>query len=248
MKKRSLSISFLPRISNLWVAGCLFWIFTGLVAQALEDSEEARQPSRGSQPISESLWHSLISKVSEGISDSIVVQEFFVSSHQLNQLQSLCELRELVLDGGRVDDVGLQKIVHSCPRLEHLRLRYSPIGDAGAAMLAQLEDLRILNLPQCRITDKGLRQLKSLQKLEQLRLGGKQLSDPATEVIAQFPALKSLHLIRPELTDQSLRNLSKSPKLSSLYLDECDLGEEAWLELSRHKPGLHVHLNQPHSD
>jgi hypothetical protein len=241
MKKLSATkINLKKIVQNL----ALIAISLGYGGSAVRAQDDTQRPS----PVSDLQWNLLLSQAAEGFSDSIVIKNYAVGSSHLIRLDVVGELRELILDGGVVDDSDLAVIVRNCPKLEHLRLRHSPISDSGAKILAEMKKLRIVNLPQSVLTAQGLKLLKSLENLEQLRLGGPQLDDQATVVIAQFPALRSLHLIRPSLSDQALRNLAKSPRLSSLYIDGCDLSSEAWQEISLKKPGLHIHLDQKHSD
>lgn len=241
MKKTPATKTVLQNVVRISVVTAIFWGCGG-------GGIWAQDGSRTLSPISDRHWSLLVSHVVAGESDSIVLKEFAVRPTHLSSLRIVGELRELVLDGGVVEDTELEVIVQNCPKLEHLRLRHSPITDSGAERLAEMKQLRILNLPHSLLTAKGLKHLKLLENLQQLRLGGRQLDDHAVAVIAQFPELRSLHLIRPSLTDQALQDLAKSPKLASLYLDGCDLRPEAWQEITQKKPTLHIHLDQHHSD
>jgi Leucine-rich repeat (LRR) protein len=173
-----------------------------------------------------------------------------ITSDQLRKLATLSDkLLELQLDAGEVDDTSLESLTQLAA-LEHLRLRDSPITDAGIAKLnpSKLPNLRIINLPQSKLTAAGLVHLASFQKLIQLRLSAATLDDRAAEELATFPALRSLHLIGPKFTDAALDQLAKAPKLSSLYIDDCHLSDAAWERLFKAKPSIHVHIDQHHHD
>ncbi len=173
-----------------------------------------------------------------------------ITSDQLAKLPALNnKLLELQLDAGVVDDASVASLAQ-LSALEHLRLRDSPITDSGIVKLdpAKLPNLRILNLPQSRLTAAGIEHLARFPNLVQLRLSAGQLDDRAAEVLATFPALRSLHVIGPKFTDAALDQLAKAPKLSSLYIDECHLSDAAWERLFKAKPNIHVHIDQQHHD
>ncbi len=154
-----------------------------------------------------------------------------------------------MVDAGIVRDDNVRHLT-KLSGLQHLRLRESPLGDAGLKALAdgELQNLLILNLPQARPTWLGLRELSRLPKLRQLRIAGRQINDQAIEELSHWPALTSLHLIQPGITEKSLETLAGMNELSSLYIDECPLSDAAWSKLFAARPGLHVHIDQAHHD
>jgi len=190
------------------------------------------------------------SQVLRGESIAIRLTQAKITGDQLGQLGSLSDkLLELQLDSGVIDDTSLESLTQ-LTALEHLRLRDSPITDAGIVKLDsnKLPNLRIINLPQSNLSAAGLEHLASFPKLVQLRLSAAQLDDRAAEVLTTFPALRSLHLIGPKFTDAALEQLAKAPKLSSLYIDDCHLSDAAWERLFKAKPNIHVHIDQHHHD
>jgi hypothetical protein len=213
-----------------------------------EPSTNSSAPITRHRQIQDSDWEAVVGRIASGASDSIVLSEFAVESRHLLRLESAPTVRELILDRGLVDDAGLELIARHCRQIEHLRLRHSPIGDLGANSLKKMKTLKILNLPQSRLTSSGLRHLRSLSQLEQIRLGGPHLNDDAVAELAALPSMRSLHLIRPNLTDKSMEYLANAAKLSSLYLDGCEFSTQAWQRLKDAKPDLHVHLDQHHPD
>lgn len=196
-----------------------------------------------------SQWQSQIAAARAGESDSIQVTDERIALGQLADLHQVPDVTELLLEAGAVTDRGIEFIA-PLGKLEHLRMRQSPLTDDGLAQLAagSMENLRILNLPQAVVTAAGIKHLAALPNLVQLRLGGDGLDDRAAEAIAGLPALRSLHLIGPQLTDAGLDHLAKAPRLSSLYVDDCELSDEAWERLFAAKPNLHVHIDQAHHD
>ncbi len=181
---------------------------------------------------------------------SIRVTSQPVTINQLRQLDQLeSPLLELQLDAGFSDDACVDFIA-GLDGLEHLRIRKTALQDADLERLASgsLQSLRILNLPQAKITWRGIRQLAHFPQLMQLRLGGPQLDDRAVGEMAGLPGLRALHLIGPSLTGKALDELATAPKLASLYLDDCPLPDAAWERLFAAKPNLHVHIDQAHHD
>lgn len=200
-------------------------------------------------PVREKTLENQIAAVNQGNSNEVRLEQASLGPEQLALLAGLTQLRTLVLDAGNVrdEDVG---IVATLTGLEHLRLRGSPLTDAGLTQLgrSQLHSLIILNLPQAKPTAIGLRELGRLPRLRQLRMAGRQIDDAAIDVLASWPALTSLHLIQPAITDRSLETIGGMDQLTSFYIDECPLSDAAWEELFRLRPKLHVHIDQSHHD
>ncbi len=199
---------------------------------------------------SEPSFDEALARVRSGEAIAIRMTKAKITAEQLLELSSVSErLLELQLDAGIVDDDSIAAIAN-LEALEHLRLRESPITDAGIAKLdpVHLPELKILNLPQASLTLAGLEHLARFPSLVQLRLSASKFDDRAAEVLASFPSLRSLHLIGPKFTDVALEHLANAPKLSSLYIDDCHLSDAAWQKLFQAKPNLHVHIDQHHHD
>ncbi len=190
-----------------------------------------------------------LQRVREGNTFRIEMATRPITHVQLQQLVGLPALQELILDEGTVDDVGMG-FLRGLPQLRHLRIRNSPLTDAAFDDLGEADfpSLRVLNLPQSRLTSEGLKSLSRLKQLVQLRLGGQSMDDRAADSLSLFPRLQSLHLIGPKWTDEALTGLASAPELATLYLDDCKLSDAAWSKLLATKPALHVHLDQVHRD
>lgn len=213
--------------------------------ETLSDNALASSPTEA-----EPTFETQFEKVLAGEAIGIRLAQAKISAEQLVKLREVAsKLLELQLDAGVIDDTSLGSIA-SLTALEHLRLRGSPITDAGITKLdpAKLPNLRILNLPQASLSAAGLEHLATFPNLVQLRMGGAKCDDGAAEVLARFPALRSLHLIGPKFTDGALERLAKAPKLASLYIDDCHMSDSAWERLFAAKPSLHVHIDQHHHD
>lgn len=228
---------------------CVALILIGVLG-CNEQASKPRESATSSPEQAELSFEAQYSQVLRGESISIRVTRAKITGDQLAQLATLSDkVLELQLDAGVIDDTALNALTQ-LTALEHLRLRDSPITDAGIAKLdpSKLPNLRIINLPQSTLTATGLEHLANFPQLVQLRLSGSRLDDRAAEVLAAFPALRSLHLIGPKFSDTALDQLAKAPKLSSLYIDDCHLSDGAWERLFEAKPSIHVHIDQQHHD
>ena len=156
-------------------------------------------------------------------------------------------LETLLLDAGELTDRAMATIAE-LPSLTHLRLRNSPITDAGFRELAGCESIRILNVPQCQATAEGIAALGSLPSLTHLRLGGDGLEADTAASVASIETLKQIHLIGIPIDDEGLRQIAGLPRLESLYVDDSKVTPEGWEWLFETHPEVHVHVNQRHLD
>ncbi len=225
-------------------------IASGAEGDATEEPSGASDPvgqNSGTRLNDQEYWAALIRLAEEGQTVSVAM-DAPVTATMLEDLQRVPKLVELLIDQGAIDDAGLITICERLPDLEHLRIRLSPIGDEGARQIAKLKQIRMINIPQGKITAAGIQSWSELQSLNHVRLGGKQLNDAAMVELAKIPNLQSLHLIGPSITAEGIAQIAQASKLSSLYLDDCPLGDEVWQKLRKARPDIHVHLDQQHRD
>ena len=183
----------------------------------------------------------------EGDDTTFHVAGFPVNDSMVSRIGELKTLDTLIIDEGVVTDNTID-LVAQLPKLRHLRMRLSPIGDAGLRQLTKCKELWFLNLPQSTCTAEGVASLKSLEKLRQLRLGSKELDNRVTNSVTQIRSLRGLHLIGVPINDEGLKKIAAMPYLESLYLDDSAVTEAGWAWLFREHPHLHVHIDQYHHD
>jgi len=97
---------------------------------------------------------------------------------ELGQLASIPQLRRLTLGGWDMaySDMGLQALA-AMEHLEHLSLCQAPgVSDVGMKIVAQLPNLRSLDLTYTAVTDVGLEHLLDAPKLEEVSYGWAQAS------------------------------------------------------------------------
>lgn len=128
----------------------------------------------------------------------------------------------------------------------------SPIDDAAATIISELDDLRYLSIQSGeRLTDKGMRSLGRLTRLEYLNLGGygglPSVTDAGFECLEAMPELKSVRLNCLDATDESLRYLRDHQALRLVSVPP-KTGDKA-LEYLKNKPELsHLFLRSGITD
>jgi internalin A len=150
----------------------------------------------------------------------------------LENLITLVNLKELALGRGRLSNSGLVAL-RMLPTLTHLDLSGarpappdSPTGRGGGSgmpdetlkAIAELKDLRVLQLGYSSITADGLRSLSSLEKVEKLGLQGcSRVNDAALAELAKWKALKYIDVQEDPVTEKGLADLrSAKPGLKIL--------------------------------
>jgi Leucine-rich repeat (LRR) protein len=96
-------------------------------------------------------------------------------------------------------------------------LRATWVTDSDMPALAKQQDLRRLDLSLTRISDRGLRALKSAPAIEDLNLYfAEQITDEGASVVRNWKHLKRLNLRGTKITDATLEFLAGVPTLESL--------------------------------
>jgi hypothetical protein len=175
------------------------------------------------------------------------VTEFAVSDEMMHYLNGQDHLETVIFDQGAVTDAAIPTLA-ALPKLQHLRLRESPITDEGMRQLVQCKTLLQLNLPHANCTVAGVEALEALPKLRMLRIGSPELGNEVTRAIANIQSLRAIHLIGIPVTNDGLRALASLPQLESLYLDDSAVTVAGWEWLFKTHPEIHVHVDQEHHD
>jgi hypothetical protein len=104
-------------------------------------------------------------------------------------------------------------------------LRSSWITDSDMPLLARMPDLKRLDLSLTRISDRGLRALKTAPAIEELNLYfAEQISDESMAIVKAWKHLKRLNLRGTRITDSTLEFLS-----GVLTLEALDIG---WAQIT----------------
>jgi Leucine-rich repeat (LRR) protein len=100
---------------------------------------------------------------------------------------------------------------------ETVDLRGAWVTDSDMPRYAAMPDLRRLDLSLTRLSDRGLRALKSAPAIEDLNLYfAEQITDEGASVVRNWKHLKSLNLRGTKITDNTLELLAGVPTLESL--------------------------------
>ncbi|MGB7346874.1 MAG: hypothetical protein WBD20_21810 [Pirellulaceae bacterium] len=173
--------------------------------------------------------------------------DFKIDDQQLDVLQETPSVKTLICDAGELTDAAI-RFIGVLPKLQHLRLRLSPISDVGMQELAKCKTLWFLNLPHSDCTADGIAALAELPELRSIRIGSDRLEADAADAIALLKTVSSVHLIGVPINDEGLKRIASLPELESLYLDDSKVTEDGWQWLFDQHPTLHVHVNQQHHD
>ena len=104
--------------------------------------------------------------------------------------------------------------------------------DDHLAELARLGDLKVLRFHSSKITDEGVRWLRSCDQLESLEIQWASITDAAMAEIGNLKKLKELRLMNTRVGDAGLGHLVSMPRLSTLMIGNfAPLEAEALSEL-----------------
>jgi hypothetical protein len=161
----------------------------------------------------------------------------------LKVLLKLPKLRDLRLSykiEDQLTDQGLRNIAQ-LKELKSLELRSCYITDNGLSALSGMTKLENLDLGNCnQITDDGFQKLKGLTKLQTLDLGGTSITDQSIKQLAQMKDLQSLSLPYMNLTDASVKSLATLSKLKFLQLSESGISAAGLAKLKSALPGCQI--------
>lgn len=108
---------------------------------------------------------------------------------------------------------------------ERVDLRASWVTDSDMPRFARMTDLKSLDLSLTRVTDRGLRALKTAPNIEELNLYfAERITDEGAAAVKGWKHLKKLNLRGTKITDSTLEMLESVPTLESL-----DIG---WAEVT----------------
>ena len=143
----------------------------------------------------------------------------------LDHLITLVNLKELSLGRGRLSNAGLV-MLRMLPQLTYLDLSGvrptppdNPQGRGAAAgvpeetlkAIAELKDLRVLNLGFSAVAPDGLRTLGSLERVERLGLQGcSRVDDSALAELIHWKGLKYLDVQETPVTEKGLEAFRKA--------------------------------------
>ena len=131
-------------------------------------------------------------------------------------------------DCPELTDEGMKNI----PHLKLLRKIEAPSNkftDEGLALMAQAENLEMLNLDSNRyIKGATLSALGKLNRFDDVQLGGTSISDKTLAALGNFPHVRVLELTHSSISDASIPTfLKQKDHLRQLYLSETAITDKA---------------------
>ena len=141
------------------------------------------------------------------------------------------DLKEVSLAGTRAGDADLASL-RGTP-IEILRLNGCNVTHRGLRYLADLPQLRRLDLGSTTVTDAGLGHLKEMPQLQYVGFHGTRLSGSGLAHLAELPRLRELYLRQATISGTCLGQLSRLGQLKRLSLDSASITDSAINYLTR---------------
>jgi Leucine-rich repeat (LRR) protein len=147
-------------------------------------------------------------------------------------IEQMQTLKRLVLQKYSLETVQLitdQNMIHvrQLPNLEILQV-HRMIGDAGVAHFAGLKKLKVLNMPDSKLTDNGLTVIGGMTQLENLVIPSHQnITDAGVAKLSNLTNLNVLNLTRTNITDASMPVIAQNQGLEKLFLSFTNITDAA---------------------
>ncbi len=140
------------------------------------------------------------------------------------------------------DDQKLRAIVPAMSQIDRVGLCLSDtgMGDAGVALLAEANNLLLLDLNSTGVTSDALASLDGFDRLEYLSVANTIVGDAGLERLAPLPNLRFLMLATTRVTDAGLAHVEKFPKLEYVGLHNLPLSAAAIGRLQAARPRLTI--------
>lgn len=137
----------------------------------------------------------------------------------------------------------LQNSLAELKQLRYLDLRLTGIGDEGVAKLGKLKSLQTLNLFRTLTGDVGLAHLKKLTNLETLLIGGTKVTDAGLTHLRPFKKLKKLSLFQTGVSDDGIAELKQMTSLEVLLITGSRISPAGAEELQQAMPKVRFNEN-----
>ena len=104
--------------------------------------------------------------------------------------------------------------------------------DSAIQFLAELKDLRLLDVSQTAVGERGLRSVGKVKTLEILFMSTTTIGDDGIKHLAELTNLTTLFANQTRLTDAAAVQLAKLPKLNAVHLSETGLTDQGIAQLA----------------
>jgi hypothetical protein len=131
----------------------------------------------------------------------------------------------------KTTDADLKGGLPALPFRFALHLPNTKVTDAGLKELKGLNNLNVLVLNNTQVTDAGLKELKGLNNLEILSLDGTKVTDAGLKELKGLKNLTRLYLKETKVTDAGLKELKELKNLERLDLSGTKVTDAGLKEL-----------------
>jgi Leucine-rich repeat (LRR) protein len=172
------------------------------------------------------------SSTSQPSAEQLAAQAWLKSIGYDLTIEQMQTLKKLVLQKYSLETVQLitdENMVHvrQLPNLEILQV-HRLIGDAGVAHFAGLKKLRVLNMPDSKLTDNGLAVIGGMTQLENLVISSHpSITDAGVAQLGNLTNLRVLNLSRTNITDASMPVIAQNRALEKLFLSYTGITDAA---------------------
>ncbi len=151
------------------------------------------------------------------------------------QLSGLKGLTSLALVNTIINDVTVEMIVKSFPKLTDLDLSSNTnMTSSVVKIVSAMGQLQRLTLVQNRVNDIGSMRLAKLPELRVLDLrGNMEAGDMALEVVAALPKLKAFKHRSTAVSDSGMESLSHNQTLDSLLIQDFNISSQSGPSLAK---------------
>ena len=153
------------------------------------------------------------------------------------KLSGLKGLTSLAITNSVINDATVEMIVQSFPNLTDLDLSSNTnMTNSVVKIVSELGKLQRLTLLQNQVNDIGAQRLANLKELRALDLrGNMEAGDMALEVVAELPRLSAFKHRSTAVTDTGLEYLGRNPSLESLLIQDFAITDQSGPHLAQLK-------------
>ena len=137
----------------------------------------------------------------------------------IQKLAQFPNLESLNLAGTPCDDFAASHFHAMGTQLKILDLSQTSLGNRGVESLSRFTKLTSLDLSNTQVTDKGLFPLRKLEHLEVLYFDNTAVSDEGIFVLKQISTLRELNVSNTDVTDEGVEAFKKELPDAEIYDD-----------------------------
>ena len=168
-----------------------------------------------------------------------------LSGSGLRHLKGLRKLRHLELQVNSIPDAAAADLLADLPNLRLLNMEQTGAGDATLEAAARLPNLESLLLPRTLITDKGVAQPDKATKLRELNLSNPRLTSAVIAPLMALHELRLLALSTTQITDADVDRLAEPQPGRTPYIGAMRVSNGAVHRLWDKSPRTKVFRNYP---